>query len=127
MDAKNLEEQLLEVQQDLRTSLKAEQHYGDMAREHRAESSNFELSFQQREAHHRAYVQFTGQHNGQRAESARLHLELLRLRRQIQEERDMAILSNVEFLARLKRSQPYKLTASMAEGMDDMAAAGVPL
>lgn len=118
MEAKNLTQQLHQAQQDLVASLAAEQRYGDAAREHRAEAANLELSFHQREAQHRAYIQMFGQHSGQRAETERLRMVVSKLQRALQEERDLVALSNAEFLGRLQRSQPFTLSPAMAEGMD---------
>ena len=118
MDTNSLHAQLLQAQQDLAASLAAELHYGCAAREYRAEASNLELSFHQREAQHRAYIQMHGQYVGQRAETTRLQVLVARLQRLIQEDRDMAALSNAEFLARVQRSQPFTLSPAMAEGMD---------
>lgn len=118
MDTKSLQAQLQQAQQDLAASMAAEQRYGDAAREYRAEAANLELSFHQREAQHRAYIQMHGQYIGQQAETTHLLIQVARLQRLVQEDRDMAALSNAALLERLQRSQPFMLDPGMAEGMD---------
>lgn len=119
MDARNLEHQLAQAQQDLLTSIEAELAYGDKAREHRAEMVNPELTYQQREAQQRLHLQYAGQHVGQRRESDRLRFAVAKLQRAIQEERDMRILSDEVLLERLKAQQPVKLSAEQVAAMDE--------
>lgn len=119
MDTRTLEQQLAQAQQDLLASIAAELAYGDKAREHRAEMVNTELTYQQRETQQRLYLQFFGQHTGQRQESERLRFAIAKLQRAIQEERDLRILSDEVLLARLKAQQPTALTAEQVAAMDE--------
>ena len=78
MDTKRkpLAEQLRDKQQELSISLAAEQSYLASATEHRALSSDPELSFHAREVHHTYSYQFMGQYRGQCKASHELHYEI---------------------------------------------------
>lgn len=120
-------DELKAAQSDLICSLMAELEYGDSARLHYAEAVNTDLTFFQRETHHRLYMQYHGQHAGQAKESNRLRslINLLQgliaqMRVEI-EDAQMQAISNVEFLGRTYRGAPVALDSALAAGMDDMA------
>lgn len=118
---KPLADQVAEAQQDLAASMAAESDYSEQSRYHLAEAYNTELSLRQREMHQLAHIQFAGQYRGQQNETNHLYAQVLRLKRQEQEERELEALSDLELLARLKRTQPYVMPSDMAMAMDETA------